>query len=70
MAATVKEYKFTYENGAEFKLEQNLAGAGYTTIIEMTENGDIGDLFDKGLSKSLKHFFEDVIDEIVTAMKV
>lgn len=68
MAATVKNYKFTYENGTEFKIEQSLDGADYTTIIEMTENGDIKDLFNQGISKSLKHFFEDVIDKIVETM--
>ena len=70
MASTVKEYKFTYENGSEFKLEQNIVSAGYTTIVEMTENGDIGDLLDKGIATSLKHFFEDVIDAMVKEMKV
>ena len=69
MAATIKNYKFTYENGTEFKLEQSLDGADYTSVIEMTENGDIGDLLDKGISKSLKHFFEDIIDTIVIEMK-
>ena len=39
MAATIKNYKFTYENGAEIKLEQSINGAEYTTILEMTENG-------------------------------
>jgi len=69
MAATTKVYTFTYENKSELKLEQNINGAGNTTIIEMVENGDIGDLLDKGISKSLKHFFEDIIDTIVIEMK-
>ena len=70
MAKTVKTYKFSYENEHELKLEQSLNGAEFTTILEMTENGDIGDLLDKGISASLKHFFSDKIDEIVKVMKV
>ena len=69
MANTVKAYKFTYENGKEIKLEQSINGAEYTTILEMTENGDIGDLMDKGITASLKHFFGGKIDEIVKVMK-
>lgn len=69
MATTIKTYKFSYENSEEFKLEQSINGAEYTTILEMTENGDIGDLFDKGISASLKHFFSDLIDEVAKVMK-
>ena len=66
MATTVKTYKLSYENDSELKLEQSINGAEYTTVLEMTENGDIGDLLDQGIAASLKHFFSDKIDEIVS----
>ncbi len=70
MAETIAIYKFTYQNGNEFKLEQSVDGGDFTCIIEMTENGDIGDLFEKGVTASLKHFFSDKIDDIATEMKL
>lgn len=69
MAATTLVLAFTYKNGDEFKLQANVNGAGNVTIIEMSENGDIGKIFDKGLKNSLTDYFERRLDEIIAVMK-
>lgn len=69
MAASTLVLTFSWENGTEFKVEANENGAGNVTIVEMQENGDIADLLEQGIQKSITHYCSDQIQRIYEAMK-
>jgi hypothetical protein len=69
MAQQVRELKISWENGEEFKMETQLDGGGWMTIVEMEENGCISTLWDNGVESACKAFFNTTIQNIGAEMK-
>lgn len=69
MAATIKIYRFTYENGQSFKLDRKVDDGSYVTIVDMDENGNIGKLFDGGFTDAINGFMATELAAMVDAMK-
>ncbi len=68
MAETILDYKFSYENGATFKLQQQHGTDGWETVIEIDENTHISEIWDSIKSICMKTF-ELEVDTIGNVMK-
>ncbi len=66
--ADVRLIKLTWKNEDEFKMESQLNGGNWLTIIEMSENGHINLMWEHA-GKLCKKYFEIEIDEIGKVMK-
>ncbi len=68
MAETTLDYKFSYENGATFKLQQQHGIERWETVIEIDENSHIADIWDSIKAICMKTF-ELEVDTIGKIMK-
>ena len=69
MAQKIREIKISWENNDSFKLETQLDGGGWQTIIEMDENGYFATLWESGVAPLCKEYFERELDVIGSEMK-
>ncbi len=69
MAQKVRIIRLSWENDDSFKMETNLDGGDYQTIIEMDENGYFASLWESGVAPLCKEYFESELDTIGAEMK-
>ncbi len=66
--ADVRLIKLTWENDEEFKMETQLNGGNWLTVLEMDENGHIHTLWDSA-QKLCSTYFHTTLEEIGKVMK-
>ena len=69
MAQKVRTIRLAWENDDSFKMDTNLDGGGWQTIIEMDENGYFETLWESGVKPLCKEYFEKEINTIGAEMK-
>ena len=69
MAQQVRTIRLSWENDDSFKMDTNLDGGDWQTIIEMDENGYFAGLWETGVAPLCKEYFESIINTIGAEMK-
>ena len=69
MAQKVRIIRLAWENNDSFKMDTNLDGGSYQTIIEMDENGYFAKLWESGVALLCKEYFGSELDNIGSEMK-
>jgi len=68
MAQQVREIKISWENNDSIKIESQLDSGGWETILEMDEDGHLGDLW-ANIQVILEKYFTAVLNVIGSEMK-
>ena len=69
MAQKVRTIRLSWENDDSFKMDTNLDGGSWQTIIEMDENGYFAGLWETGVVPLCERYFKDMMDTIGAEMK-